>query len=59
MIKIEIKNRFTGKIIFEYTKENNSIKETIKEFIRQEVLQFNLDDYDLISAPALIIFYCE
>ena len=27
MIKIEIKNRWTGSIIFEYSKENNTIKE--------------------------------
>ena len=37
MIKIEIKNRFTGKIIFEYEKENNTISETIKEFIKKEI----------------------
>ena len=29
MIKIEIKNRWTGKIIFEYSKENNTIKQTL------------------------------
>ena len=37
MIKIEIKNRFTGSIIFEYSKENNTISETVKEYIRQEL----------------------
>ena len=31
MIKIEIKNRFTGKILFEYSKENNTVKETLVE----------------------------
>jgi len=36
-MKIEIKNRFTGSIIFEYTKENNTISETVKEYIRQEL----------------------
>ena len=36
-LKIEIKNRFTGKIIFEYEKENNSISETVKEFISIEI----------------------
>jgi hypothetical protein len=35
MIKIEIKNRFTGSIIFEYTKENNTIKETLLEALKQ------------------------
>jgi len=35
--KIEIKNRFTGTIIFEFETENNSVIETVKEFIRQEL----------------------
>ncbi len=35
--KIEIKNRFTKKIIFEFETENNSVKETVKQFIRQEL----------------------
>lgn len=35
-IKLQIKNRFTGSIIFEYEKENNTIAETVKEYIRQE-----------------------
>ena len=34
MIKIEIKNRLSGSIIFEYTKENNTIKETIEKAIK-------------------------
>ena len=33
MIKIEIKNRFTGKILFEYSKENNTVKETLVEAV--------------------------
>ena len=37
MIKIQIKNRFTGSIIFEHEKENNTISETVKEFIRKEI----------------------
>jgi len=37
MIKISIKNRFTGSIIFEYEKEKNTFSETVKEFIRQEI----------------------
>ena len=36
-IKIAIKNRWTGSIIFEYEKENNSIRETVQEYIRQEL----------------------
>ncbi len=34
MIKIEIKNRWTGSILFEYSKENNSIKETLIEAVK-------------------------
>jgi len=41
MIKIEIKNRFTGSIIFEYSKENNTIKDTLKEYISQELKKGN------------------
>jgi hypothetical protein len=37
MIKIEIKNRFTGSIIFEFKKDKNTISETVKEYIRQEI----------------------
>ena len=33
-IKIEIKNRFTGKILFEYEKENNTIRDTVLEAIK-------------------------
>ena len=32
--KIEIKNRFTGKILFEYEKVDNTIKETLEEAVR-------------------------
>jgi hypothetical protein len=34
MIKIEIKNRWTGTIIFEYSKENNTIKDTVEAAIK-------------------------
>jgi hypothetical protein len=52
MIKIQIKNRFTGSIIFEYEKENNTISDTVKEFIRQEIEEnkksrANLSEADL------------
>jgi hypothetical protein len=33
-IKITIKNRWTGSIIFDYEKENNTVKETVKELVR-------------------------
>jgi len=35
-MKIQIKTMF-GKLIFEYEKENNTIKETLKEYIRVEL----------------------
>ena len=33
-IKIEIKNRFTGEVLFEYEKENNTVKETLVEAVK-------------------------
>jgi len=47
MIKIEIKNRFTGSVIFEYTKENNTIKETIENAIKSGA---SLDEASLDGA---------
>ena len=49
MEKIEIKNRFTGKIIFEFSKENNTIKDTVKEYIKKE-LESGKSSADLSSA---------
>jgi hypothetical protein len=34
-IKIEIRNRWTGAVVFEYTKEGNTITETVLEAIRR------------------------
>ena len=36
-VKIQIKNRFTGSIIFEFDKENNTISETVKQYIKEEI----------------------
>ena len=47
MIKIEIKNRFTDKILFEYPKENNTIKETVLQAIKEKA---DLSSADLHSA---------
>ena len=33
-LKIEIKNRFTGEVIFEYESENNTIAKTVNELVR-------------------------
>ena len=35
-IKLQIKNRFTGSLIFEYESENNTIKETLLEAIKSK-----------------------
>ena len=43
-IKIEIRNRWTGSVVFEYTKEGNTITETVLEAIRRGA---NLRDADL------------
>lgn len=34
-IKIEIRNRWTGLVVFEYTKEGNTITETVLDAIRR------------------------
>jgi len=46
-ITIQIKNRWTGSIIFEYSSENNTIKETVKEAINSGA---NLTEADLYRA---------
>ena len=46
-IKIEIRNRWTGSVVFEYTKEGNTITETVLDAIRRGV---NLRGADLRDA---------
>ena len=46
-IKIEIRNRWTGSVVFEYTKEGNTITETVLEAIRRDA---NLRDANLRGA---------
>ena len=48
-IKLQIKNRITGNIIFEYEKEDNDILKTLLEAIKSDVdLRYaNLSDADL------------
>ena len=36
LIKIEIKNRWTGKVLFEYEKEDNTIMETVVEAVKKD-----------------------
>ena len=46
-IKIEIRNRWTGSVVFEYTKEGNTITETVLDAIRRDA---NLRDANLRGA---------
>ena len=46
-IKIQIKNRFTGSVLFEYEKENNTVKDTVVEAIKSGA---NLSGADLSGA---------
>ena len=46
-IKIEIKNRWTGKVLFEYEKENNTVKDTLVEAVKNGA---DLRDADLRGA---------
>ena len=51
-IKIEIRNRWTGSVVFEYTKEGNTITETVLEAIRRgaDLCDTDLCDADLCDA---------
>ena len=51
-IKIEISNRWTGSVVFEYTKEGNTITETVLDAIRRgaNLRDANLRDADLRGA---------
>lgn len=46
-IKIEIKNRWTGSVIFEYKKENNTFKDTITKAVERGA---NLEEANLRGA---------
>ena len=48
-IKIEIRNRWTGSVVFEYTKEGNTITETVLDAIRRGA---NLRDANLRGAKS-------
>jgi len=51
-IKIEIRNRWTGSVVFEYTKEGNTITETVLDAIRRgaNLCDANLRDANLRDA---------
>ena len=46
-VKFEIKNRWTGSILFEYEKEDNTLKKTVEEAVREGA---NLEGADLGGA---------
>ena len=50
--KIQIKNKLTGSVIFEYESKNNSIKKTIEQAVKQEadLREANLQGADLWEA---------
>jgi len=54
MIKIEIKNRYTDSVIFEFSKEKNTIKKTVLEYIElnhnADLSYANLNNADLRNA---------
>ena len=55
-IKIEIRNRWTGSVVFEYTKEGNTITETVLDAIRRDA---DLRDADLRGANLYGAYLCD
>ena len=51
-VKIEIENRWTGSILFEYEKEDNTIKDTVMEAVKNGayLIDANLRDANLRGA---------
>ena len=51
-IKIEIKNRWTGSVLFEYEKENNILRDTVEEAIKEgaDLEGADLEGANLIEA---------
>ena len=65
-IKIEIRNRWTGSVVFEYTKEGNTITETVLDAIRRgadlrgaDLRGANLRDADLRDADLRDANLCD
>ena len=46
-VKFEIKNKWTGSILFEYEKEDNTLKKTVEEAVR---VGADLEGADLVGA---------
>lgn len=51
-VKIEIKNRWTGSVLFEYEKEDNTLRDTVIEAVKQgaNLVGANLEGADLKGA---------
>ena len=60
-IKIEIRNRWTGSVVFEYTKEGNTITETVLDAIRRgaNLRDANLRDANLRDANLCDADLCD
>ena len=60
-IKIEIRNRWTGSVVFEYTKEGNTITETVLDAIRRgaDLRGANLYGADLRDANLCNANLCD
>ena len=60
-IKIEIRNRWTGSVVFEYTKEGNTITETVLDAIRRGADLHSADLYgaDLCDANLRCANLCD
>ena len=60
-IKIEIRNRWTGSVVFEYTKEGNTITETVLDAIRRgaDLRGADLRDADLCDANLRCANLCD
>ena len=60
-IKIEIRNRWTGSVVFEYTKEGNTITETVLEAIRRgaDLCDANLRGANLYGANLCDADLCD
>ena len=60
-IKIEIRNRWTGSVVFEYTKEGNTITETVLDAIRRgaDLHSADLCDADLRGADLRCADLCD
>ena len=60
-IKIEIRNRWTGSVVFEYTKEGNTITETVLDAIRRgaDLRGADLRDADLRGSNLRCANLCD